>query len=66
MAKLKTNKSVLSRIKITGGKKMLRKPTNQSHFNTKDSGKAGRLKHGDKEIKKSDQNLFKQYLPYNK
>jgi ribosomal protein L35 len=63
---LKTNKSILSRLKLTGSGKLLRRPSHQSHFNTKDTGKTGRLKHGDLEIKKSDKKSFKQYLPYAK
>jgi ribosomal protein L35 len=63
---LKTNKAILSRLKITKGGKMLRRPTRQSHFNAKDSGKQGRVKHGSVMIKKSDIKLFKQFLPYHK
>ena len=66
MVKLKTNKSVLSRLKITGGNRLLRKPANQSHFNAKDSGKKGRLKHRGVEIKKADKKSFRQFLPYHK
>ncbi len=66
MPKLKTNKSILSRLKITGSGKLLRRPTNQSHFNAKQSSKQTRLKHRVLSVKKSDINLFKQYLPYHK
>ncbi len=62
--KLKTNKAILSRLKITGKGKLIRRATNQSHFNAKDSGNKGRLKHRNALIKKSDKKLFKQYLPY--
>ncbi len=66
MSKLKTNKSILSRLKIPGGGKLLRRPTNQSHFNAKESSKQTRIKHGIKPVKKSDYKLFKKYLPYAK
>jgi len=66
MPKLKTNKSILSRLKITGGGKLLRRPTNQSHFNAKESSKQTRIKHGVKPVKKSDYKSFIKYLPYAK
>ncbi len=66
MAKLKTNKSIRERLKITGSGKFLRRRANQSHFNAKDSGKQGRAKHGDESVKKSDTKAFSQYLPYSK
>ena len=64
MAKQKTNKSILSRLKVSSNGKLVRRATNQSHFNAKDSGKKGRLKHRSTLIKKSDKKLFKQYIPY--
>ncbi|MDO8574989.1 MAG: 50S ribosomal protein L35 [bacterium] len=64
MFKIKTNKSILSRLKISGKGKLMRRATNQSHFNAKDSGKKGRLKHRSALIKKSDQESFKRYIPY--
>jgi len=66
MAKLKTNKSILSRLKISSKGKLIRRATSQSHFNTKDGGNEGRSKHKSASIKKSDQKLFRQYLPYAK
>jgi len=44
MAKLKTKKALLKRIKITGRKKILRRTTHQSHFNAKESGNKTRKK----------------------
>lgn len=66
MPKQKTNKSILSRLKISGGGKLIRRATSQSHFNAKDSGKKGRFKHKTENIKKSDIKSFKKFLPYNK
>ena len=62
--KQKTNKSILSRLKISGKGKLIRRAANQSHFNAKDSGKKGLFKHQTKNVKKSDVKLFKQFLPY--
>jgi len=65
MTKLKTNKAILSRLKVTGKKKLIRRATNQSHFNAKTSGKQRRLKHRVLSINKKDIKMFKQRLPYN-
>jgi len=45
---VKTNKSFLKRIKITGTGKILKRPPGQNHFNSKDSGQVGRSKKGQK------------------
>ncbi|HAJ44536.1 hypothetical protein A3K33_01545 [Candidatus Azambacteria bacterium RIFOXYC1_FULL_41_20] len=66
MGKLKTNKSIRSRLKTTGKGKLTRRATNQSHFNTKTSGKERRLKHVDASISGADKKSIKRYLPYNK
>lgn len=44
----KTKKALIKRIKITGGKKILKRRPNQGHFNAKDSGDQTRKKRGDK------------------
>ncbi len=64
MFKIKTNKSILSRLKISSKGKLIRRATSQSHFNAKDSGNKGRLKHKTNLIKKSDKGSFKKYIPY--
>ena len=43
---MKTNKSLLKRIKITGSGKIMKRPPGQNHFNAKDSGSRGQRKHG--------------------
>lgn len=43
---LKTKKSLAKRVKITGNKKVMKRPPGQNHFNSKDSGNASRSKHG--------------------
>jgi len=44
MPKVKTRKSVIKRFKITGTKKVMRRPSGQNHFNSKESGKHTRQK----------------------
>jgi len=64
MPKLKTNKSVAKKVKVTGKRKVLRRKTNQNHFNSKDSGKVGQRKRMDVTLFKTDaQNVLKS-LPY--
>jgi len=63
MAKLKTKKALLKRIKITGRKKILRRATHQDHLNAKDSGNRTRKKRRTKEISSADEKLVKKVLP---
>ncbi len=65
MRKLKTNKAILSRLKVTGKRKLIRRASKQSHFNAKTSGKQRRLKRRVLSVNKKDIKMFKQYLPYN-
>jgi len=46
---VKTNKSLMKRIKITGSGKIMKRPPGQNHFNAKDSGKETRRKRGFKQ-----------------
>jgi ribosomal protein L35 len=66
MAKLKTNKSIMSRLKISGRGKITRRATNQSHFNTKATGQQRRSKHQELSIAGRDIKAVRQFLPYNK
>jgi len=43
---IKTSKSLLKRIKITGSGKVMKRPPHQNHFNSKDSGNMTRRKRG--------------------
>lgn len=61
---MKTKKSITSRIKITKGGKLLRRPTQQRHFKAKYSSKIRRQKKGLMEISKVDKNLFKRYSKF--
>lgn len=47
---MKSNKAILKKVKITGGKKVLRRYTKQNHFNCKQTGSLKRMKRSDVEI----------------
>ena len=53
MGKLKTNKTVAKRFKITKSKKVLKRYGGQDHFNARNSGKITRKKRRDNELSKS-------------
>ncbi|MFA6184398.1 MAG: 50S ribosomal protein L35 [Parcubacteria group bacterium] len=50
MPKMKSKKSLVKKVKITGGKKVLRRYTKQNHFNAKQTGTLKRKKRSDVEI----------------
>ena len=50
---MKTKKALAKRVKVTGNKKVMKRPPGQNHFNAKNSGSVGRSKHGDKLAPKS-------------
>lgn len=43
---MKTNKSFTKRFKVTGKKKVLKRPSGQNHFNSKNTGREGLKKKG--------------------
>jgi len=61
----KTNKSVSKRIKITGGKKLMRRKSGQNHFNARNTGQDGRRKHGFQSVAESDIKKLIKYVPFN-
>jgi len=63
MPKLKTRKSLLRRIKITGRKKILSRKIHQGHFNAKESGNQTRGKRRDSRISPADSRKIKKILP---
>jgi len=65
MPKLKTNKSVAKKVKVTGRKKVLRRKTGQNHFNSKETGYEGRKKRLDVTLFKTDAKNVLKSLPYN-
>ena len=64
MPKLKTNKSIKKRIKITKNKKLKIRTGGQDHFNARESGKTTRAKRRNKSLSKSNQKNVKRLLPY--
>ncbi|HLN19016.1 MAG TPA: 50S ribosomal protein L35 [Patescibacteria group bacterium] len=64
MPKLKTNKALIKRIKISKRKKVLRRRTGQNHFNSKETGKAGRAKKSDQRLFRADERNVLKALPY--
>lgn len=61
---LKTNKSVLKRIKITGRKKLLRRLAGQDKFRAKKPGRTILKRRGKVALAAPDAKVFKKYLPY--
>ena len=49
MPKMKSNKALLKKVKITGKKKVLRRYTKQNHFNAKQTGNLKRKKRSDRQ-----------------
>jgi ribosomal protein L35 len=64
MAKIKSRKSILKRFKITGKKKLLRKPISQNHFNSKDRGTKTMAKRQLKAAAKVDEKVIRRQIPY--
>lgn len=50
MPKIKTRKAVAKRFKITSKKKVMRRRSNQNHFNAREDSKHKRLKRTDKMV----------------
>ncbi len=64
MPKMKTNKSVAKKVKITKNKKAIRRSTGQNHYNSKECGQAGRAKKKDKRMFSADEKNVVAALPY--
>ncbi len=62
--KLKTNKSVLKRFKISSKGKMQRRRVRMNHFNAKDTGSMRRHKKSQKPLPKANESSIKLQLPY--
>ena len=62
----KTKKALLKRIKVTGRRKLMKRPPGQNHFNAKDSGNDSRKKRGHKmaprDLAKTARPLLSKYL----
>ncbi|HLC64230.1 MAG TPA: 50S ribosomal protein L35 [Patescibacteria group bacterium] len=64
MPKLKTNKAIKKRIKVTKSGKLTIRTGGQDHFNAKESGKVTRAKRRDKTLSKNNRRNVKRLLPY--
>lgn len=64
MPKIKTKKSASKKFKITGRKKVTRRKTGQGHYNSKETGKEGRMKKGDVRLFRADEKNVLRALPY--
>ena len=62
--KLKTNKALKKRIKVTSKKKILIRTGGQDHFNSRESGKVTRNKRRDKKLSNANVKNVKKLLPY--
>lgn len=64
MPKLKTNKSVRARFKVTKTGILLRRVSGQDHFRGKKTGKFRRQKRKYVHVSKAEAKTLKRYLPY--
>jgi ribosomal protein L35 len=55
MPKIKTNKSLAKKVKVTKKKKVLMRATKQNHYNSKQTGSEKRRKRSDKRLFKTDE-----------
>ncbi|MBI2099209.1 50S ribosomal protein L35 [Candidatus Uhrbacteria bacterium] len=62
--KLKTQKTVAKRYRITKSGKIMRKTSGQDHFNARESGNVTRAKRSDAPAHQTDLKSIKQYIPY--
>lgn len=62
--KLKTRKSVIKRVKVTGGKKIRIRTGGQDHFNSRESGRTTINKRRDKILSSANKKHIRRTLPY--
>lgn len=55
MPKLKTYKALAKKVKVTAGRKVLRRATGQNHYNAKDTGNEVRSKRGDVRVPRAEE-----------
>lgn len=61
---MKTRKSVTKRVRVTAGRKVMRRDVGQDHFNARESGKTTRSKRRDFVVFKTDAENILRNLPY--
>jgi len=64
MPKIKTNKSISKRVRVTKSGKLKIRTGGQDHFNARETGKVGRNKKSDKTISKANKRNIKIAMPY--
>lgn len=55
MPKIKTNKALVKKVKVSKSGKVFRRSTGQNHFNAKEGGDVTRSKRNDKRLFKTDE-----------
>ena len=65
MPKIKTNKSVAKRFRITKNKKVMKRTCGQDHFNARETGNTKRNKRRDGQLAKVDRKNVRSFIPYN-
>ncbi|MFH0951987.1 MAG: 50S ribosomal protein L35 [Patescibacteria group bacterium] len=64
MAKLKTNKSISKRFKVSGNRKLQIRHGGQGHFNSRQTGNQITRKRRDKTVSPSEVKALKKLMPY--
>ncbi|MCX6764059.1 MAG: 50S ribosomal protein L35 [Candidatus Moranbacteria bacterium] len=64
MPKIKTKKAAAKKFTITKRRKVLRRHTGQNHYNSKETGKAGRIKKKDLRVFRTEEKSILKALPY--
>lgn len=64
MPKLKTNKAVAKKIRVTKRRKAMRRYTKQNHFNSRETGKFKRFKRKDRRLTRTNEKNVLKSLPY--
>lgn len=62
--KLKTHKTAVKKIKVTGKKKYIERTCTQDHFNSRDRGRDKRAKRSDRNVSSTFKSHMKKLLPY--
>lgn len=61
---IKTNKSMVKRIKVTTSGKIIKRKAGQAHFNSRESGNTTRNKRTDVKVSKTIMRALKTLMPY--
>lgn len=64
MPKMKTKKSVIKKVKVTGTGKLKRRSTGHNHYNSRNTGDETRSKRKDQSIFKTEEQNIKRAIPY--